>query len=235
MFALPGPKGAAEVVYFDEGKAKDRAHGLALRIRKGGSRKWIFFYRSNGKLHKHTIGDASNDPGGWTLAKARARATELRVMLNSGKDPNAERDKAKVHASDIKTFKETMDAYLAARQPHMKPRSLFQSARHLEMYWKPFHKHAVHEIDSDMVADRLKQLERESGPTTRNRARSTLSAMYAWAIGERFSRHLRVNPIIGTLKADEGRPRDRVLSDDELVKIWKAAPDRQLWPLSSNY
>ena len=43
VFALPLPKGRAEIVYFDEGKAKDKAHGLGLRIREGGSRKWVYF------------------------------------------------------------------------------------------------------------------------------------------------------------------------------------------------
>ena len=225
VFALPGPKGAAEIVYFDEGRAKDRAHGLALRIREGGSRKWVYFYRWNGKLHKHTIGDASNNPIGWTLARARARATELRVMLNDGKSPNVERQKLEAQAASSNTFRETMTAYLAARQPHMKPRTYAESARHLENHWKLFHKCAVHEIDSDMVADRLKEIEKQNGPVARNRARSSISAMYAWAVGERFSRHLRVNPVDGTVKVDEGQPRDRVLTDDELIKIWRAAPD----------
>lgn len=224
VFTLPLPRGSAEVVYFDEGRAKDRAHGLALRIRDGGSRKWVYFYRRGGKLKKFTIGDASNSSSGWTLARARARATELRVMLNDGKDPGAERQKIETHTANTKTFKEAMTAYLAVRRPHMKESSYEGSERHLEKQWGPFHKHAVHEIDSDMVADRLKKIEEESGPVTRNRARSTLSAMFAWAVIERFSRHLKTNPVDSTGKAEEADPRDRVLTDAELVRIWKAAP-----------
>lgn len=225
VFKLPGPaKGAAEIVYFDEGKRKDRAHGLALRIREGGSRKWVYFYRWGGKLRKFTIGDASNTTG-WTLARARAKATELRVMVNNQKDPIAESERIENQASNTKTFKEAMTAYLAARKPHMKERTYEGSEHHLENHWKQFHKRVVHEIDADTVADRLKEIEDESGPVARNRARSTLSAMFAWAIGERFSKHLRVNPVDGTIKADEGKPRDKVLTDAELVKIWKAAPD----------
>jgi integrase len=225
VFALPLPKGRAEIVYFDEGKAKDKAHGLGLRIREGGSRKWVYFYRWNGKQQKLTIGDANNDPNGWTLARARSRATELRVMLNDGKNPNAERQKLEAHESSSKTFRETVTAYLAAREPHMKPRTYADNERFLEKFWKPFHNRAVHEIDVDMVADRLKEIETQSGPVAHNRSRSALSAMYTWAIGRRFSRHLRVSPVDGTVKVDEARPRDRVLSDEEIVKIWKAAPD----------
>jgi integrase len=218
------PSGKDEIVYFDQSKTNG-AHGLGLRIREGGSRKWVFFYRWGGKQRKYTIGDSSNDPNGWTLARARGKAAELRVMVNSGKDPAAEKERIERQASNSKSFKQAVDAYLAARRPHMKPRSHAESTRHLEGHWKTFHGRAVHEIDADMVADRLKEIEAESGAVARNRARSSLSAMFAWTIGERFSKQLRTNPVDGTVKAEESGPRERVLTDAELVKIWKAAPD----------
>ena len=46
--------------------------------------------------------------------------------------------------------------------------------------------------------------------------------MYAWAIGEGLC---ETNPVDGTNKADEGKPRDRVLSDKELAAVWNAAPE----------
>jgi hypothetical protein len=65
VFRLPLPQNG-EAVYFDEGKPKDRASGLALRIRAAGSRKFVFFYRLGGRLLKFTIGDASS----WILDQA---------------------------------------------------------------------------------------------------------------------------------------------------------------------
>src|SRR5262249_15591674 len=56
---------------------------------------------------------------------------------------------------------------------------------------------------------------------TANRARSTLSSMFAWAIAEGLCES---NPIIGT-NVQEEKPRARVLTDAELAAIWKAAPD----------
>ena len=41
--------------------------------------------------------------------------------------------------------------------------------------------------------------------------------MYAWATGEGLC---ETNPVDGTNKADEGKSRDRVLSDAELAAIW---------------
>ena len=143
-------------------------------------------------------------------------------MVDNGTDPAEAKQTAEADAKASKTFKETLDAYLAARIRTMKARSYAECKRHLENHWKPFHKRAVHEINTDMVADRLSEIERAAGVVSRNRARSTLSAMFAWAIGERFSKRLHINPVSGTLKADENKPRDRVLSDAELVTIWNA-------------
>ena len=33
------------------------------------------------------------------------------------------------------------------------------------------------------------------------------------------------NPVIGTNKASDDKPRERVLSDAELIAVWKAVPD----------
>ena len=83
VLKLPSPK-SGEAVYFDNGNPKDRATGLALRVRAAGSRKFVFFYRLAGRQLKYTIGDATS----WTLDKARAtlaryasRWTGARIQL----------------------------------------------------------------------------------------------------------------------------------------------------------
>lgn len=228
VFGLPGPRAPkTEVLYFDRGKAKDRAKGLALRVRPDQSRTWLFFYRFGGSQKRLTIGAASNDQSGWTFDKARVRARSYRVAVDDNRDPRAERDaiRAEARAAEgAKTLGETVEAYLIARQPEMKPRSHSEVARHLRTQWKPLHKHRLHDITADMVADRLKVIGNTSGPVARNRARSSLSAMYAWAIIERFSEPRPVNPVADTGKVAESGGRERVLSDTELAAIWIACP-----------
>jgi integrase len=215
VMRLAPPK-SGEVVYFDEGKAKDRASGLALRIREAGSRKFVFFYRLGGRLQKFTIGDASS----WTLDQARATARGLRVKVDRGESPAVE--KAANRASAALLFAAVMRDYLDDRRPDMKPRSFEESKRHLEKHWKPLHGMALSAIDRAVVAAQLKVIAKGSGAVASNRARSTLSAMFAWTIGEGRG---ETNPVIGTNKKDEGGSRERVLSDEELAAIWIAAPD----------
>src|SRR5262249_18561596 len=213
---LPSPK-AGEAVYFDEGKPKDRAPGLALRIREAGSRKFVFFYRLGGRQLKYTIGDAAS----WTLDQARVTARDLRVKVDKGENPADAKASRRVDAALL--FSAVKDDYLAFRKPSMKPRSHEECSRHLEKHWKPLHRMALASIDRGSVASHLRTIAKESGVVAANRARSTLSAMFAWAIGEGLCGD-RPNPVDGTNKGAE-QERDRVLSDAELVAVWRATPD----------
>ena len=216
VFKLPLPD-TGEAVYFDGGKPKDRAPGLALRVREAGSRKFVFFYRHGGRLRKLTIGDAT----GWTLEKARQAARSLRVKIDKGENPAIE--KATQRAASALLFSAVKADYLDERKPKMKPRSFEEIERHLDKAWKPFHGMSLSAIDRATVAARLRTIAKESGPVAADRARSTLSAMFGWAIGEGYLKDGAVNPVLATNKASNAKPRARVLTDAELVAVWNAA------------
>jgi integrase len=60
----------------------------------------------------------------------------------------------------------------------------------------------------------------ERGPILANRVRSSISAAYTWGMKAGL---VTSNPVAATFKPAEEHPRDRVLSDDELVLIWRYA------------
>jgi integrase len=62
----------------------------------------------------------------------------------------------------------------------------------------------------------------ENGSITASRARIALSGFYVWAIGQGL---VEANPVIGTTRPQEAKPRERVLDDDELAQVWKASGD----------
>jgi integrase len=84
------------------------------------------------------------------------------------------------------------------------------------------HKLSFADIDRRKVAAILAEIETKSGPIARNRARAALSAMFTWAIQEGL---VDLNPVQGTGKASENGSRDRVLSPDELRKLWRGLGD----------
>ena len=54
------------------------------------------------------------------------------------------------------------------------------------------------------------------------RARAQLSALFSWALAHGLC---EANPVVGTLAPKGGQPRERVLSDSELARIWQACGD----------
>ena len=54
------------------------------------------------------------------------------------------------------------------------------------------------------------------------RARAQLSALFSWALAHGLC---EANPVVGTIQPSNGKPRERVLSDAELSRIWKACGD----------
>jgi integrase len=106
----------------------------------------------------------------------------------------------------------------------LRPRSHAETERYLLVHWKPLHGLALAKISRATVAARLSAIASVSGPIAADRARAALSAYFSWAIREGV---VDVNPVIGTNKFAELKPRERVLADAELAAIWKALPADQ--------
>jgi integrase len=202
--------GDKDHIWFD-----DAVPGFGLRIRNTGSRSWIYQYKIGGKTRRLVLGHAT----AIKPARAREIAGELHAKVKLGGDPAAEK-RAQVERSSH-SFGALAQQYLAARRNGLPPRSLPVIERYLEIYAAPFDKLPIDSIDRRAVAERLAGIERDSGAVTSNRVRSTLSAMFTWAIKEGL---LAGNPVIGTNKRPE-QARDRVLSEKEIQLVWHALPD----------
>ena len=71
-------------------------------------------------------------------------------------------------------------------------------------------------------ASRLSAVAEHHGAGSADRARSALSALFAWCVTQGIADS---NPVIGTTKYAEPSSRDRVLSESELAAVWNALPD----------
>jgi len=190
----------------------EKVCGFGVRKQRRG----LFYYvrvRHNGQQVMRSIGRH----GPWTPDTARAKALELLGQLASGADPFVQPRASGGFGAEI-------NRYLLRRQGSLKPRSLNAVERHLRQYSAPLHKLPIGEIDRRTIAVLLGQVETECGAVTRNRLRSSLSAFFAWAIAEGLAEQ---NPVTGTVKADEGASRDRVLTHEELRKLWHALSDNR--------
>ena len=205
--ALKVPAHKSEIIAFD-----DLFPGFGVRVRAGGSRRFVYQYKLNGHNRRVTFKEAN-------VKRARAAAQILAAKVTLGADPALEKEAAHDAAGD--TFKRCLDQYLGRPQGRRRESTLQEIRRHLERNLAPLHRLHIKAIDRRRVADELMRITAENGAVESNRTRASLSAFLNWCIGEGY---VDVNVAAQTNKHEE-IARSRVLSDTELAKVWNALPE----------
>jgi integrase len=211
--ALTLPAGKSEIFKWD-----DDLPGFGIRLREGGSRTWIIQYRPGGgkKQRRPTIGSVK----AMDAATARKAAKKALAQVELGGDPQAHKVEQRAKSAD--TFDSFVVQFLANKKKRLKPRSYQQVDMHLAKHWATFKGDSIHQIKRRAVASRLGKIAKERGDYAANRARTTLSSFFAWAIEQGI---VDDNPVTGTaLQAPENK-RERVLDDEELAEIWNCCRD----------
>ena len=205
--ALTVSDGKAEIIVFD-----DSLPGFGVRVRRGGSKRFIYQYKLNGTNRRVTFKEVN-------VKRARAAAQILAAKVTLGSDPALEKEAAHDAAGD--TFKRCLDRYLARPQGRRRNSTIKEICRHLERNLAPLHRLHIKKIDRRRVADELARLTIESGPTQSNRTGASLSKFLNWCIGEGYA---DTNVALQTNKNEEVA-RDRVLDDSELKTVWNVLPN----------
>jgi integrase len=206
--ALALPAGVSDRTYFD-----DDLPGFGVRLRAGGSKKWIVQYDYAGKTRRMTLGAVTElDPG-----EARKRAKDVLAARTLGRDPAVEKQESRARA--IETFGALLPRYLDFKRAELRPGSYRETERHLTAYAKPLHHRPVGEINRRAVAALIATLVAKSGPTAAKCARASLSGFFSWAAGEGL---VDTNPVSYTNTPVERGARTRLLSPGELKEIWQA-------------
>jgi integrase len=214
--ALMLPDGKSDAIYFD-----DDLPGFGYRLRKSGDkvgRSWVAQYRHAGQTRRITLGSAA------VLTSEQARGEAKRILAQAAlkQDPASER-KRKASA-DRFTFSALAEQYLAAKKPDVRGRTFTEWQRYLQSssYCGPLFNVPVDAISRRDIAARVLVIQREHGQVAAARARSALSGMYSWAMASGLT---EANPTIGTPQPKAAPARDRVLTDQELLAIWRATED----------
>jgi integrase len=217
------PSDRSEKLYWDED-----IPGFGLRLRAGGSRNWVFQYALGDKQRRLSLGAAT--PESFTKQKSldgtiklgiREQAAMLHASVRLGQDPAGEKEENRKRATD--TFETIAKKYLTAKKASTRPGTYRETERHILQYAKPLNGMHVAKISRRDIATLIGSLRDNSGPVASNRARSTLSDFFSWALSEGID-GIENNPVLNTNKSEE-KPRERVLKDFELRAIWKHAGD----------
>jgi integrase len=185
--------------------------GFGARRQRNG----VFYYlryRHAGSQRMQSIGRHGSP---WTPDTARVEARRLLGVVAGGDDPFAQ-------AMAGEGFGAAVQRYLQRKQRALKPRGYVEVVRYLTKSAEPLHRLSLGDIDRRTIAALLAQIEEANGPVARNRCRSALSSFFSWTVTEGL---LDINPVQGTAKVDEAGGRERVLTNDELRKLWAALRD----------
>ena len=210
------PDGKADDVKWD-----DELPRFGLRLRRSGDRilkTWVAQYRANGKRGKATFGDARI----LSVSKAREAARRHLAGVSLGADPQAERAARRL-AAEL-TFAKVAEAYIENCRRRVRPNTYRKVRLYLTRphYFQPLHAKGVSEITFTDVAACIRSMEDTRGSIVANAARNALFTFFSWALAEGLLGKNPVNPVIGTRNPPGSTPRDRVLSNGELVAFWRA-------------
>lgn len=205
------PPKQGQVDHFDRGFP-----GLALRIGYGGTKTWIFFYRlHSGKLRRLTLGRFP----AMQLSDAREAWRDARKSVGMGQNPAG---KKPTHAD---SFEALTDQWLRRDQIHN--RSYAEVKRVLDRDVKPvWEGRMIATIGRRDALDLIDGIADRGAVTLARRVHAHLHRLFKWSVGRGI---IEANVMADLPKPGKVVTRDRVLSDGELVLIWRAAVNIE-WP-----
>lgn len=188
--------------------------GLAVRISPAGKKTFCVFYRVGRRLRRYSIGTYP----AMSVDAARERASQVLRSASAGCDPADES-----RTATVESFGELARVYLEKHA--VKKRSGAEDRRIVARYLLPaFGDTEVGHIRRDEIRDMLAEIAADA-PVMANRVLACVRKIFNWGIANEY---VKRNPC--TLLAPPGEEvrRERVYSDDELKRIWKAA-DGEAW------
>jgi integrase len=138
-----------------------------------------------------------------------------------GQDVIAEKRAAQNKAGQV-TLGEIVPKYLAGKKVELRARSYAEVSRHINKAWKPLHKHSIAAITRADIVSVIDAIEVASGKVAADRARTSLSTLFAWAIDRG---HCDANPTLDIKSRAQDVSRSRVLSESEIAEVWHACLD----------
>ncbi|MBV8105975.1 MAG: integrase arm-type DNA-binding domain-containing protein, partial [Hyphomicrobiales bacterium] len=203
------------------------AGGLYLTIGHTGAATWSFRYTRARKLRKFKIGRYP----ATTIKMARAMARDLGVEVEKGGDPQADRLRAKYASTAptpaVRTVAMVAEEFLRRHTDERNGERWAQEVRRIlakeilpVIGAKPIAEVAKADIRDliDKIADG--DGKRAPAPIQANRVLAVCAKMCRWCLGRDY---LAVDPTAGLPRPSAETKRGRVLSDDELARVWRAA------------
>jgi integrase len=183
-------------------------------VQPSGRKSWAVRYRFAGKPRKLTL------DGALTLAAARKAAAEALHELAQGRDPAAAKSAVRTAAAALAA--DTVDKWAAQFiERHAKKRTRENSWRQTvhvldDIVLPVWGGRTVHNIKRRDVIDLVESVA-EDRPVMANRTLAVLSKFFSWMCERDI---VAASPCTGVKRPSEEQARDRILTDDEIRRLW---------------
>lgn len=191
--------------------------GFGLRISHGGKRTYFIMTRIHGRQIRRTVGNTITH----TLAEAREAAREALRNAVKGIDPKEAERRARIERERAQknTFRSVAETYLddtgKGGGANLRTREHLRQRLENDVFPKwgerpitEITKADVRELIDGMVKDR---------PYAANRTLALVRRIFNWACSKD---KIDSSPVVGIEPPAEEKSRERVLTDDEIRRLW---------------
>ncbi len=190
--------------------------GLYFVLQPSGAASWACRYRIGDRTRKYTIGSYP----AVDLKAARDLAKEALVKVVGGVDPHEAKKALKV-PPDRDLIERVVDQFVIRyAKPNTRATTAAETERSLKKEvvtrWKGRRLSKITRAD---VHDLLDTVVDRGSPVMANRLLATLNKMCGWAVERGI---IETSPCNGVKPPSATKSRNRVLSDDELERLWRA-------------
>jgi integrase len=211
----------------------DEQRGLAVRVTASGGRTYLCQYTLHGHKWRVPLGACS----AVALSKAREAAASVMGDVAKGRNPAADRKEAAAaerakRSRDRLTLRVLLDDWHRLHLANRRPSYAKEAVRAMHSAFTDHLDDAAEDLDRAAVVRALDGLmrrrsrkdgsgaEKLKGAAMTGRTATYGRAAFSWAV-KRGAVH--ANPFANLPVAKSGTKRERVLSDEEIAEIWRAA------------
>jgi integrase len=212
--SLLTPESGNRVHYFADAVIQGAKvpRGFGVRVTAAGVRSFVMNYRIGAVERRYTIGQYPD----WSVLRAVKEARDLRQRIDRGEDPLDGRRKQE--SATETTLKAICEEYIKREGKRL---------RTVEWREKVFNRLVYPELGNKQIGDikrsdivrLLDKIEEENGPVMANRTLAIIRKVMNWHVSRSDD---YVSPIArGMARKEEAR--ERILTNDELRAVWRAA------------